>query len=54
MPEHLDFLKRALSLHSLSCEATLLADNLARLFGATVPDSLSLTYTLMERFRCGF
>lgn len=52
MPEHLDFLKRALSLHSVTCEATLLADNVARLFGMSVPDSITLTYTWMERLQC--
>lgn len=52
MPEHLDFLRRALNLHSLACEGTLLADNLARLFGASVADSIALTYALMERIQC--
>lgn len=52
MPEHLDFLRRAWSWHSLTCEATLLMDNVARLFGASVPDSLALTYSLMERIQC--
>lgn len=52
MPEHLDFLRRALSLHSVTCEATLLADNVARLFGMSVPDSITLTYSLIERFQC--
>lgn len=52
MPEHLDFLRRALTLHNIACEGTLLADNVARLFGATVPDSIALTYTLMERIQC--
>lgn len=55
MPNHLDFI-RALGLnpHSLSCELALLADNLARLFGATTADSLQIAYQLLERFKCAF
>lgn len=52
VPEHLDFIRRALTWHNLTCEATLLADNVARFLGATVPDSIALSYTLMERIQC--
>ena len=53
MPDHLDFLRRGLSLHSLSCEFALVADNLARLTGTTISDSITLTYKLLEALKCG-
>lgn len=50
--EHLDFLRRAISLHSLACEGALLIDNVARVFGMSIPDSLALTHHLLEIFSC--
>ena len=40
---HFDYIRRGLSLHNLACELTLLMDNVARLFGASVADSIALT-----------
>ncbi len=52
MPDHLDFLKQAVNLHSLTCELALIADNGARLTGMTFADSIKLTLDLLERFKC--
>ncbi|MAS33539.1 MAG: hypothetical protein CL610_06005 [Anaerolineaceae bacterium] len=50
--EHMDFLRRAVSLHSLACEGALLIDNVARAFGMSIPDSLALIHHLLETFSC--
>lgn len=53
--DHLDFIRTLdLNLHSLSCEAALIADNVARMGGVSLADSLALTYQLLERFKCAF
>lgn len=53
MPEHLDFIKHlGLNLHSLSCEFALISDNLARLAGVNIPDSLQIAYQFLEKFKC--
>lgn len=41
--DHFDYIRRGLSLHHLACELTLLLDNVARLFGASVGDSIALS-----------
>jgi hypothetical protein len=40
---HLDYIRRGLSLRHLACELTLLIDNVARLFGASMADSIALS-----------
>ena len=40
---HFDYIRRALTLRHMACELTLLIDNVARLFGASVADSIALT-----------
>lgn len=52
MPDHLDFLRRSLSIHALACEWALVADNAARLVGVDVAASIDLTMRLLERFKC--
>lgn len=53
MPEHLDFIKHlGVNLHSLSCEFALISDNLARLAGTSVPDSLTIAHHLLEVLKC--
>jgi hypothetical protein len=53
MPEHLDFLRHGLTLHALACEASLLADNAARMVGVSVTDSIILTHQFLEVWKCG-
>lgn len=50
--EHLDFLRKAWSLHSLACESALLIDNVGRLFGMSVPDSIALSHEWLRMFSC--
>ena len=40
---HFDYLRRGLTLQHMACELTLLIDNVARWFGASVADSIALT-----------
>lgn len=51
-PEHLDYLRHGISGHALLCEAWLLADNVARMFGASTADSLALSWRLLRGSAC--
>lgn len=51
-PEHFDFLRHGLSAHALLCEAWLLADNVARMFGAPNGDSVYLSWRLLRISQC--
>lgn len=54
MPDHLDFIRAlGLNAHALTCEAALIADNVARIGGVTLADSIALTTRLLEAFKCG-
>lgn len=52
MPDHFDFLRDGLTLHALTCEWALVADNFARWGGVSIADSITLTTNLLERFKC--
>ncbi|GIL09280.1 MAG: hypothetical protein BroJett033_7910 [Chloroflexota bacterium] len=51
-PEHLDYLRQALSAHALLCEAGLLLDNVARVLGASSADSLWLAWRFLRACGC--
>lgn len=51
-PDHFDFLRHGFSLHALVCEAWLLADNAARVFGASPADSAYFGWRLLRSFQC--
>lgn len=50
---HFDYIRRGLSLRHLACELTLLIDNIARLFGASVGDSIALSNYWAGVLACG-
>lgn len=49
---HFDYIRRALTLQHLACELTLLLDNVARLFGASLADSIALSQHWALVFAC--
>jgi hypothetical protein len=51
-PEHLDYLRHGISVHALLCEAWLLADNVARMFGVSVANSAYLSWWLLRGSAC--
>ena len=52
MHDHLDFIRDGFTPHALSCELALVADNLARIGGVSLADSIALTYRLLEALKC--
>lgn len=54
MPDHLAFLRHGVSLHALSCEFALLADNAARMVGVSVANSIALSTQLLDMWKCQF
>jgi hypothetical protein len=51
-PDHFDFIRNGITSHALLCEAWLLADNVARMFGASTVDSLALSWRLLRVSAC--
>lgn len=51
-PAHFDYLRHGINAHALVCEAWLLADNAARVFGASTADSLALSWRLLRASAC--